>query len=251
MAEVKSILEQKYVVVPETYEVKNYNQNEPAFFNIYMHCPISWELRNGRVWEPHLHRIFEKHINKGSVVIEGGCHIGSHSVKLSKLCDRLYCFEPLKQSNDLLKMNLINNNCTNVTVFDTGLSDMPGTANFDWIPFGNLGGSGLNNNPMGTFPYPGVTPNENEKYEINLTTIDALSLDSLDFIKLDVEGYEPKVIMGGIETIQKFRPVISLESWANHYGEVNPNYTKNEFKILIDLNYKMEQIYGADYLFLP
>jgi FkbM family methyltransferase len=242
---------QKYIVLPEIFEVKKYNNDESAFFNLYMHCPISWNLRHGNVWEPHLHRVFEKYINKDSVVIEGGCHLGSHSVKLSKLSKKLYCFEPLKESYNLLKTNLRNNKCFNTIVSDSGLSDELGVDQFAWMPFGNLGGSGLSNNPMGVPGFPGMESTEQEKYDITLTTIDFLNLDQLDFIKLDVEGYEPKVIMGGIKTITKFRPVITLECWANHYGMVDIDHTKNVFKMLLDLNYTVEQINLSDFLFLP
>jgi FkbM family methyltransferase len=43
-------------------------------------------------------------------------------------------------------------------------------------------------------------------------TIDQLALDTCDLIQLDCEGYEPNVIMGATETIEKFKPVISLET---------------------------------------
>jgi FkbM family methyltransferase len=43
-------------------------------------------------------------------------------------------------------------------------------------------------------------------------TVDQLNLDQCDLIQLDCEGYEPKVIRGAINTIEKFRPVISMET---------------------------------------
>lgn len=36
-------------------------------------------------------------------------------------------------------------------------------------------------------------------------------LDRLDFIKMDVEGYEPAVISGAYHAIAKYRPIIALE----------------------------------------
>jgi len=43
-------------------------------------------------------------------------------------------------------------------------------------------------------------------------TIDSLPLTSCDFIQLDVEGYEPKILAGAKNTIEKFRPVIAAEN---------------------------------------
>ena len=43
-------------------------------------------------------------------------------------------------------------------------------------------------------------------------TVDQLALDTCDLIQLDCEGYEPNIIVGALETIEKFKPVISLET---------------------------------------
>jgi hypothetical protein len=41
--------------------------------------------------------------------------------------------------------------------------------------------------------------------------IDDLDLSSCDFIMLDTEGYEYNVLLGAMQTIEKFQPLISLE----------------------------------------
>jgi FkbM family methyltransferase len=166
------------------------------------------------------------------------------------LSKKLYCFEPLRESNVLLRKNITRNNCTNTTVYNEALSDTEGISNFAWMPFYNLGGSGLEDNPMG-IPGGDIRTNKDEKYEVKTINIDSLNLDKLDFIKLDVEGYEPKVINGGINTIKKFRPVITLECWSNHFGQTDLNHTKEQFKMLLDLNYSVEQVGISDWLFLP
>ena len=43
-------------------------------------------------------------------------------------------------------------------------------------------------------------------------TIDQLALDHCDLIQLDYEGYEPNVILGAMDTIERFKPVVSLET---------------------------------------
>jgi hypothetical protein len=42
-------------------------------------------------------------------------------------------------------------------------------------------------------------------------TLDSFDLLDLDYIKLDVEGFEKKVMVGGERTIQRWRPVIVIE----------------------------------------
>ena len=43
---------------------------------------------------------------------------------------------------------------------------------------------------------------------------------SPDFIKIDVEGFEDEVLMGLINTIQIYRPIILIEC-ANSFFEIN------------------------------
>lgn len=45
--------------------------------------------------------------------------------------------------------------------------------------------------------------------------------DRVDFIKIDVEGFEPEVIRGALQMIQKHRPIIYfefLEQYAVRHG---------------------------------
>jgi hypothetical protein len=42
-------------------------------------------------------------------------------------------------------------------------------------------------------------------------TIDDLQLDTADLIKIDVEGFELRVLKGGFETIKRLLPVIYFE----------------------------------------
>jgi len=233
------------------YKVENYHEDKPFYFAVYDNCIISDIIKRGEIWEEYMHRVFEKYITKDSIVLEGGCHIGTHTLKLASLCNHLYAFEPLPASNKLLDYNIKTNNINNVTLFCLGLSDKIGETQYSWISEGNPGSAGLDNNPMGKPQNTGV----NNIIKVTLTTIDTLNLDKLDFIKLDVEGYESLVISGGINTIQKCKPIISLESWSSHNGTVDIEYTKNIFKVLIDIGYtitnnNMEQN-CPEFLFLP
>ena len=88
------------MIVYNHITVENYHNGEPAFFKTYEPgtCPISDTLRSGVVWEEHLHNIFEKYVTKDSVVVEGGCHIGSHTVKLAQMAKTVHAFAPLPDS---------------------------------------------------------------------------------------------------------------------------------------------------------
>ena len=65
---------------------------------------------------------------------------------------------------------------------------------------------------------PGVGRIKSDQYggsstlKVNVKTLDSYGLFSdVDFMKMDVEGYEPNIIRGAIKTIESNRPVILCE----------------------------------------
>ena len=54
-----------------------------------------------------------------------------------------------------------------------------------------------------------------------------------------------------MNSIIKFRPIIALECWTDHFGGSDLEYTKNQFKMLLNLGYTITQIAHSDFLFLP
>ncbi|MDP7196601.1 MAG: FkbM family methyltransferase [SAR202 cluster bacterium] len=51
----------------------------------------------------------------------------------------------------------------------------------------------------------------------SLKKLDDLNIkEKIDFIKIDVEGNEKYVILGGIETIKKNKPIIWVETWEEN-----------------------------------
>jgi len=52
-------------------------------------------------------------------------------------------------------------------------------------------------------------------------TVESLSLANIDFIKIDVEGFEPEVLLGGETVIEKFHPWLYVEitpAWLQGRG---------------------------------
>ena len=63
------------------------------------------------------------------------------------------------------------------------------------------------------------------KNSISLNTpaisLDSLNLDRLDFIKIDAEGWEHKVLLGAEKTIERFKPAIFIELLIDFYHIIN------------------------------
>ena len=74
----------------------------------------------------------------------------------------------------------------------------------------------------------------------SVTTLDSFNLDNISFIKIDVEGYELKLLKGAFNTIEKNKPVIFIEKKKNY------NDLKN---FLYELNYDIIEEFEKDTLF--
>ena len=80
--------------------------------------------------------------------------------------------------------------------------------------------------------------------------IDALNLPGCDLIQLDVEGYEYKALLGAVNTITKYKPVLCVEfceKWLNRYK----NNSTETIDLIHGLGYKLVEEYGVDKIFIP
>lgn len=161
----------------------------------------------------------------GGTALDIGANIGNHSVYFSKfIFDKTFAFEANLRSYALIlenkRINGIDDN--KLIIYHAALSD--GNYPYKSVEIiGNMGGSKVSEGSG------------------NMVTkrIDDFDLPKVDFIKIDVEGHELKVLNGAINIIGRDFPEIILEC--------NPN-TNSDFKIINPymerLNYKMIEDFG-------
>ena len=80
--------------------------------------------------------------------------------------------------------------------------------------------------------------------------IDSLNLPACDLIQLDVEGYELNALLGAVNTIKKYKPVLCIEfceKWLNRYETTSDNIET----LLTELGYKYVELHGADRIYIP
>ena len=88
---------------------------------------------------------------------------------------------------------------------------------------------------------------KNKCSSIEQKLLDSFNFKNVDFIKIDVEGHELKVLKGAVKTIRSFRPVIALElhdkmkEWAKGEKFDGLNFLKT-------LGYKQVDFRGMDYI---
>jgi FkbM family methyltransferase len=163
------------------------------------YCPTEWAL-------------LRQLIRPGSNVIEVGANMGTHSVAMARACDPgvFLAFEPQPRLFQILAGNLALNNIANALVYPEGCGDAEGEAIVPWVDYerqGNFGGVALGDAEDGAAPAP-----EHRGIPVRIRTIDSLGLAECRLIKIDVEGFEPRVIRGAAETIRRCRPILYVEN---------------------------------------
>ncbi len=141
----------------------------------------------------------------GGTLVDVGANVGNHAVYLSKFtsASRIVAFEPNPEAIDILRVNLLLNECRNVDTQFLGvaLGAREGRLRSSTPDADNLGNTMFFEDASGaTLMLPG----------------DALLLDQpIEFIKLDVEGMEMEILAGLSQTIRRWRPTMFVEVWES------------------------------------
>ena len=78
---------------------------------------------------------------------------------------------------------------------------------------------------------------DGQPIEIDVRTIDSYNIDNVGFIKIDVEGNEYDVMLGGVKTIDKFKPTCMIECY--------PKFAKDPCDVIY--NFFAERGYNCAY----
>lgn len=167
------------------------------------------------------------------VFFDVGANIGWYSlnVAMKDSTIKVYAFEPIPDTYQLLKKNVMLNNVKNINLFNIGFSDKNESLTFYCAPFSSASASARN---ITEHPESKQIISQAEKMDDFFTKYD---LEKLDFVKCDVEGAELLVYRGGLETLKKYHPIVfteMLRKWSKKFG-YNPN---DIIELFTDLGYR-------------
>lgn len=145
-------------------------------------------------------------LRPGFMIFDVGANFGHYAITLAGALNRnctVHAFEPFPPNLERLRTNIaLNQMEQTIEVHAVGLSDSNGTG---------LMTTRIDNSGAATLAQTG----KDDGHHVMLTTLDAFCLEHrierLDFMKIDIEGYEEKLLAGGADTFRKHRPLILIE----------------------------------------
>lgn len=156
-------------------------------------------------FEPPTTQLINRYVRQGMTVIDVGANMGCHTLRMAKLVGekgRVIAFEPMSWPAAKLQRNIELNGFENIVVERIGLSNArKREENVYFRTSWTLNG--------------GSAPDSMKAESINLVTFDEYAkennIERIDFLKIDVDGYEYKVIQGVQETLKRDMPLILIE----------------------------------------
>ncbi len=226
-----------------------------AFYIDNKNDTIKASIINNKGWEDQYTDIIKTHCKNGSVALDIGTHIGTHTITMAESVGnfgKVYCFEPNKKIYRELCYNIAANKNTNIIPIRAAIGN-------EYTIISPDTNDKNENNEGGT----SISRNVNDSNAAFLFKIDDLNLSNISFIKMDVEGEELHALKGAEKTILQNKPVIFIEIWGGQvispdYVYINGKHTTEILKInkeviqyLESLGYTVNHIKDDDYLAIP
>jgi FkbM family methyltransferase len=192
--------------------------------------------------------ILKTELEQGWTVLDIGANIGYYSLLEASLVGdkgKIYALEPEPRNLKLLAKNIELNNYSNIVeTYPLAVSDKSGLSKLYLSEFSNLHTMIKSNED---------TISEHKSEELRFIEVKTVKVDdflkdkgSINFIRMDIEGYECEAIDGIVKTLDDAPPPIKLliEVHPYFYNENNRNFKLRLIK-LKELGFKAKYIVSA------
>lgn len=162
--------------------------------NLELSNPLTWDLILGKDLEKAVKEKFIQNVKSDDVIVDVGAHIGEYTLlgaKLVGINGKVISVEPLHDTANSLKENIILNKFSNCTVLENAVGSIVSKQILYKVSQEDV--------------YGYIDPIVNNKKliktgTINVTTIDEIiktnNLEEINLLKIDVEGFEYEVLLG-------------------------------------------------------
>jgi FkbM family methyltransferase len=196
---------------------------------------VSTAIRDSRAYEPHVTAVIKDLCKPGMTAVDIGANIGFHTMVFSRAvgdAGSVIAVEPNSENCRLLLTTLKEAGVDNVELVPLALDAARG-----WAYFSNHVGSngGFLNASAREYVDGGGSV-------VPTFPLDEIIREKVDFLKIDVEGAEARVVRGGEKTIEQWRPIIVAEFSCEMLRRVSGVEPIDYLSWFADLGYRIHII---------
>jgi len=231
-----------FLKLPKTE--KNYKNPQILFFPEL--SVATWFFESGIAEKSLIHWFTDNYVDPEKDFVDIGAHVGTYSWTCGKKAKHTHAFECNPKVFCYLASNIALHEMENdITPYRYGLGCQPGILTY-YIRSADGGGNG--------FKKFSDKDDLRETRQIQVRTLDSFELNNIGCIKIDVEGFEKEVILGGLDTLKRNNyPPILFESWGEwkEKEDVPARVLKEELiSTLKNIGYEIEGISGFPDMFI-
>ena len=161
------------------------------------------------------------YVKKFGIAVDIGANLGLWAKELSNFFSKTICFEPNKNCLEYLKKNV---QIEKTIIHNCALGKKKEHKKL-FCPINSGNSSFINKTKVGTNEdrkkIIGNFPTNTETQTVEVKTLDSFDLKNINFIKIDVQGYEFEVLAGGEKTFLNNRCVVCIETESSDYFRIN------------------------------
>jgi FkbM family methyltransferase len=190
-------------------------------------------------WEQHLSRVFHRCIRTGMRVADIGANLGYYTMLAAKLVGeggQVFAFEPNSENCRLLLLSAAENDLRNIRLVPIAVGESDGYAHFS----NHLGSNG------NCMPET-ASLSSGHGTIVPVARLDALISPPIDFIKMDVEGAEYRVLRGAQSLIATSRPIITSEFSCEMIARVSGCSPRDFLEFFLRYGYTIHVIRRDDH----
>lgn len=180
---------------------------------------------------------------EGYTMLDIGANVGHHSLALSAIADNVYSFEPFPPLCEKFKERIAYNNIKNIYLNEYALGDEAGSMKFFPPSTSNQG--------QGSFVRSDSESNLTNAVSLEIRVADDvitnLGIKDVRLIKIDVEGFEPKVLKGLKNTLEANKPILVVEKSPENESEFSE---LDSFLSHLPIGYELYLLSKVGYVFI-
>lgn len=187
-------------------------------------------VTKAKLWkdfEPEMGAYLSSKFNRDTVFLDVGANVGYYTLMAAPLVREVIAFEPQPMFRHQLEHEIAKMGYTNITIYPIGLFSKDADGIMDPRRHKSIIHLDYLDRPGG--------------YRVSMVTLDSLSLTPT-LMKIDVEGAEMDVLLGGRETLLAHRPILAIEVHHRRIEKYFGHRAAQVSKFLQDIGYTVSSL---------